>query len=162
MPARLIGHAAGDIDLAVLSVDRPLSPPDLPLEPAMKGMIFGQDAFFLGFPYNDLSRYAFGRDGFPLPFVKKAILSCFDGGLMYLDGHNNPGFSGGPVVYVPAGERDFRVAGVVSGYRFEAKPVMSGPLATGLVHHENTGIVIAHSVDHAVDLIRANPIGCRL
>jgi hypothetical protein len=31
---------------------------------------------------------------FPLPFVKKALLSAMANGYYYLDGHNNPGFSG--------------------------------------------------------------------
>ena len=46
---------------------------------------------------------------------------------MLLDGHNNVGFSGGPVVFVendlrPGEEHPFIVAGVVSSYPAPHKP----------------------------------------
>jgi hypothetical protein len=159
MPVRLVGQAPEPIDIAVLAVDRRLTPTDLPLEGAMAGLLYGQDVYFLGFPYDDLSGYAFGESEYPLPFVKKAIVSSFDGGLMYLDGHNNPGLSGGPVVYLRPGDPAFRVAGVISGFRYELEPVFLGEAATELVYEYNTGIVVAHSIDFAIEIARAKPIG---
>jgi Trypsin-like peptidase domain len=159
---RLVGHATGDIDISVVAVDKLLTPPKLPIELSMAGLIYGQDAYFLGFPYDDLVRYGLGEGGYALPFVKKAIVSCFDGGLMYLDGHNNPGFSGGPVVYQQPGKADFRIAGTISAFRREDLPVYSGDRETGLTYRYNTGIVVAHSIEYAVELIRARPIGVRL
>jgi hypothetical protein len=159
---RLVGHADGDLDVSTLAVDQRLTPSELPVGLAMAGLFYGQDAYFLGFPYGDLTRYGFGPEGYPLPFVKKAIVSCFDGGLMYLDGHNNPGFSGGPVVYLSPGERDFRIAGVISGFRYENEPVFAGETATALTYQYNTGIVLAHSIEYAVSLAKARPIGFAL
>jgi hypothetical protein len=56
-----------------------------------------------------------------LPFVKKAIISAYDVvngiNIWYLDGINNPGFSGGPVVFNRHGSTDWHVAAVVSAYR---------------------------------------------
>jgi hypothetical protein len=47
-----------------------------------------------------------------------------------LDGYNNPGFSGGPIVYRDLNQSStvIRLAGVVSGFRPEVVP-MSMPLA---------------------------------
>jgi len=67
-------------------------------------MVIGQDVFFLGFPYNYdslLQQSPFGNT--PIPFVKKACMSAIiksgEDILLLLDGHNNPGFSGGPVCF---------------------------------------------------------------
>jgi hypothetical protein len=68
----------------------------------------GQDVFFLGFPLQDRVKSSLGEIfKQPVPLVKKGI---FSSGIysdntpdkisgFYLDGHNNPGFSGGPVVF---------------------------------------------------------------
>ncbi|MDQ7784592.1 MAG: hypothetical protein RDU20_17035, partial [Desulfomonilaceae bacterium] len=75
-------------------------------------------------------------------------------------GHNNPGFSGGPVVYAPPGQlAATNVAGVISGFRFVWDRVFIENQETGLAIKYNTGIAIAYSIDYAVDLIRTRPIG---
>ena len=70
--------------------------------------------------------------GYPLPLVKEALLSGMnsdDSGKvssMYLDGYNNPGFSGGPVVrrdYSKA-ELTYSAVGVISGFVPEIVMVM--------------------------------------
>jgi len=106
LPIQLVGHAT-DADVSVLTTDRRLTPSDLPLEPTSKGMAYSQEVFFLDFPYNILSQFIFEGSGYPLPLVKKAIVSSFvKVGLYLLDGHNNPGFSGSPVVFArDAGNR---------------------------------------------------------
>ena len=79
---------------------------------------------------------------------------------MLLDGHNNPGFSGGPVIFSPYGQlQDVRVAGVISGYKFAWDKVFIQDTETDLAVKYNTGIIIAYSIEYAVELIRANPIG---
>jgi len=95
----LVGHSSGDSDISVLAANRPLTPPGLPMPATSKGVIYGQDMYFLGFPYGFLGKHVFGSNGYPLPFVKRATLSLLDGTTYLLDGHNNPGFSGGPVVW---------------------------------------------------------------
>jgi hypothetical protein len=80
--------------------------------------------------------------------------------LIVLDGHNNPGFSGGPVVFSPLkGDTHFRVAGVISG--FEAvKNQIHGPSGESpLYSWDNTGLIKAYSIQRAIELIHANPIG---
>ena len=69
-----------------------------------KHTFLSQDVYFLGFPYG-LSDNSFAiNNGFPIPLVKKACISMMqlgnaDSKYLILDGHNNPGFSGGPVVW---------------------------------------------------------------
>ena len=99
--------------------------------------------------------------GFPLPLVKKAPVSAiqFRGKPLLLDGHNNVGFSGGPVARRGTKEEQ-TVVGIVSGYHAERENVQdeNGDEAP-YTYEANTGIIIAHDIRHALDLIRANPIG---
>jgi len=127
-------------------------------------MAYGQDVFFLGFPFGLASDSRDLNGGFPFPLVKKATLSAINFGpnaVMLLDGLNNPGFSGGPVVYTKPGSArlDYSVAGVISGYRFNRLSVDHGSDSTPLTVNENTGIIIAYSINHAVRIIENNPIG---
>jgi Trypsin-like peptidase domain len=123
----VVGHCEGDIDISVLTAQLQLSPA-YPLEPTSAGMIYGQDVYFLGFPYGMTGEVgALNRD-FPFPFVKKAIISCMyttDNGvkIFFLDGHNNPGFSGGPVVFKEPNKNDYKVISVISAFRYTEEPI---------------------------------------
>lgn len=48
----LVGHSPADIDISVLATDIQLTPPKLPCEPSTKEISFGQDVYFLEFPYD--------------------------------------------------------------------------------------------------------------
>lgn len=159
LPVKVVGHGAAETDISVFAPSRLLTDASLTMEPMSKGVIYGQDVYFLGFPYGFLGRYIFGPDGWPLPFVKKAIVSLFDGSVFLLDGHNNPGFSGGPVVFIEHPGDTFKVAAIVSGYRAVAEPVYAGVDATALTYQHNTGIIVSHAIGGALELIRQNPIG---
>jgi hypothetical protein len=87
-----------------------------------------------------------------LPFAKRATLSCFDGAVFLLDGHNNPGFSGGPVVFGQPGVTPTNVATVISGYKFVQEPVFEGEDKTKLSIKYNTGIIVSYKIEHAVSL----------
>ncbi len=162
LPVQLVGHGVGDIDISVLAPSRLLTATNLSMEPMSKGVGYGQDVYFLGFPYDFLGKYIFGPDGWPLPFVKKATVSLFDGTVFLLDGHNNPGFSGGPVVFIESPGDAYRVAAVVSGYQAVPEPVYAGRDATALTYHYNTGIIVTHAIDGALKLIEQNPIGFQI
>ena len=91
--------------------------------------------------------------GYPLPLVKGALTSGSIGEkgnpeTFVLDGHNNPGFSGGPVVFRPANNPngELRVMAIVSAYRTEDVDVMFQGEPTGLTHSTNTGIVVCPSI----------------
>ena len=96
LQVKLIGHGADHIDISVLSADFLISPA-VSLTLTATGLIFAQDVYFLGFPYNlagDETGSLVNRN-FPLPLAKKAIVSQISKTHIFLDGYNNPGFSGG-------------------------------------------------------------------
>ena len=155
-----------DVDIAVLAPPIQLSP-TLPFEPSLGGVIISQDVFFLGFPY----MINFDAEGinrrFPLPFIKKGILSAIDSSdkeviTLYVDGHNNPGFSGGPIVFWDKQNKIYKVGGIIKGYRYEKSKVFNRDIDTGLQTYANTGIIIGHSIKHAIEAIKDNPIGIEI
>ena len=82
-----------------------------------------------------------------------------DEGWMLLDGHNNPGFSGGPVVRRWDGRRQ-TVIGVVSAYKSEKLPVLDEAGNLGPYNYVmNTGIVVVYDAGQIRRLIDAHPIG---
>ncbi|MEI8174029.1 MAG: serine protease [Deltaproteobacteria bacterium] len=159
----LVGRCGGEIDIAVLAPLFQLSPP-LSLPATSGGIVWGQDVYFLGFPYGWYGDIGELNRNFPMPFVKKAILSCTymksDGVQhFFLDGHNNLGFSGGPVVFKELNNNEFKVASVISGYRYTHEPILAGEQEVALAYRYNTGIIVSYGIKHAVEVISDNPIG---
>ena len=124
-----------------------------------EGLVYGQDVYFVGFPfeYDSILGMLPGTE-MPVPFVKKACLSAFlnDGlGTILLDGINNPGFSGSPVCYKKIGrnEHSMRILGVVSSYRNHMLPLFdkNGRKLDYYVK-ENTGIIFVSDIRHAVEI----------
>ena len=96
-----------------------------------------------------------------------------------LDGINNVGFSGGPVLYKTA--TDQRIFAVISGYRLEPTDVISSgalrlstpPQVGNSSEREqrgsqapqretvnlNSGFIIAYDIRYAIEAIHKNPIG---
>lgn len=150
-----------DADVAVTALVSPLTG-DLPVVASMDGMVFGQDCYFLGYP-NGLG---LGGSVDPqLAFVKRGLLSAHEriGGVtgvstLYLDGHNNPGFSGGPVCfYRDTDQAKPCIAGVVSGYRPEFLAMhVKGQQAAEAGVFVNSGIVVATDISHVVDAVKAS------
>lgn len=159
IPVQLVGHGPGDIDVSVLAPRVALTPPGLPIQVSSGGLVYGQEVYFLGFPYDFLGNVVFIDEGYPLPFVKRAIVSCFDKDVYLLDGHNNPGFSGGPVIFGHPGTSPTNVAAVISGYKFVPEPILKDEAKTGLTYKYNTGIIVSYKIEHALSLISAQPIG---
>lgn len=119
------------VDIAVLASSKQITV-NFALEPASKGMLAGQEAYFVGFPYGTFSTYATQPDVFG--FVKRATVARFDrvpenerAQVILLDGYNNPGFSGSPVVYRDLNQNGivFKVAGVLVSYIYDASPVVN-------------------------------------
>lgn len=162
LTVRVVGHGSPDVDISVLAADRRLTPSELPMKASSDGLVYGQEVFFLGFPYGLVGKFLFGTDGYPLPLVKRATLSLFHGSAYLLDGHNNPGFSGGPVVFMPSSGGEFRVAAVISGFQATEEPVYSGGQPTPLVYRYNTGIIVSHPIEGALEMIRSNSVGFEL
>ncbi len=160
----LVGHGAEHIDITVLSPIYAFGA-SYPLKLTMDGLMLAEDVYFLGFPYG------LGADaktelnmGFPLPFIKKAIVSAimYEDNQIFLDGHNNPGFSGGPIARRSSPDKQ-TVIGVISGYRYDRHKVRDKDgNETTQTYDTNTGIIIAHNIKHALEIIAANPVGFSL
>lgn len=173
-------------DIAVLVPRVPL----LPISPVNNDdatITFGQDVYFLGFPYGD-DTLATQIEDVSVAFVRKATYSAQERGdgwlRIYLDGRNNVGFSGGPVLIYDLSKQGhpLKVIGVVSAYRNEPTEVMrvepveekditpedrasnriaklatgksARLIGTGNVVLNNSGIVHAYGLRPAIDLIR--------
>lgn len=158
---KMIGHHP-TADVSVFAIDTLLNAHKM--EPTSNGITYGQDTFFLGFPYQlqDEMNGQINRN-FPIPLVKKATLSCITkddtGPYFLLDGINNPGFSGGPVVFTEPNKYDFKVAAIISGYKFNEEPTYHQNQETEISVRSNTGIIIAYNIVNAIELIDLNPIG---
>lgn len=68
--------------------------------------------------------------------------------VIYIDGFNNPGFSGGPIVYWDFSQHKYKILGVVKGFKEDsAKVLISGQhMDTQLL--VNSGILVAYSIAH--------------
>lgn len=129
----------------------------------------GQEVYFLGFPYGLYTTFA--NQGGAFPLIKHAYLSANvscsalypdgtgDDGLILLDGLNNPGFSGGPVVapdmFSPfTNVRLQKLIGVISGYRNDNIPLnVNGQRVDNASVAANSGIIIAIPFQRVIDLI---------
>lgn len=164
-PVKVVGAGTpGNLedDVIVLALDAQVSP-SFSMPATSAGLVWGQDVYFLGFPYGLHTANA-PNDGYPLPLIKRALMSGSVGQQVetfLLDGHNNPGFSGGPAVFRPVGSPngEFRVFGIVSAFKSENIPITFQGNQTGLSSPANTGIVVCPAIKRAVDFIEANPIG---
>jgi len=171
VPIDLVGLGEGEIDVAVFACGLQLAP-TYELEPTARGLVIGQVVYFLGFPFGwDGGAEEINRD-FPLPFAKSGVLSALtfqDPRRIFVDGHNNSGFSGGPLVFKENEDRnsDLRVAGVVSNYptplepivNIDGDPILNDEEKPIAYVRENPGITVAVNIRHATDLIKGNPIG---
>ena len=163
----VVGHAEGQVDISVCAATRALVNSEMTAEPTSQ-MYQSQPAYFLGFPYGLYGHLPNLRNGYPMPFVKSAILSMLptqEHPELYLDGINNQGFSGGPVVWQaphsPPGSPLF-IGGVISGYKKVPEPVTLHGSHLGHTYEANTGLIVAYSIRHAIELIDQRPIGALL
>ena len=176
---KLVGFGSADTDICVLAPEERLSPP-LTLIPMADGISYSQDVYFLGFPYGLRAETGI-NNGFPLPLVKRGIVSAIlnevNGSekqlILLLDGHNNIGFSGAPVIFTKGNnlKNDLQVAAIISGYKQEYAPVFAGrekdvisiEIGNGgrkqIRVPTNTGIIISYGISHAIAAINKNPIG---
>lgn len=119
-------------------------------------MYFGKDLFMLGFPYGLHQDSGELNRNFPFPFVKKGYFSAVNkteegGTVFFLDGHNNKGFSGGPVAsYDPATRKNY-IHGIISGYITQEGDIET-PFGNWK-YNENSGIVITYSISHVFEII---------
>lgn len=184
------------VDIAILIPPTQLTV-DFPLEANSAGIELGQDTYFVGYPNGAEHAVTYSNMPAVFGFVKRATLAQIvqvpiPGGStqeIWLDGINDPGFSGSPVVFRDFNKAGyvFNVAGVIVAYEWSAAPVFSkveitpsqvtpldlanddlmrGPNGklyrledTGKLVKQNTGMAIAWNIGSAVDLIKRHPLG---
>jgi len=160
-----------DIDIVILAAPEPLMKNPLPSEPADSvGVMLGGDCEFLGFPYGGGWRASFdnGQSSW-MPFVKHCNVSALspptEPRIWVLDGINNDGFSGGPVIFRTGAEQ--KILAVISGYVQEPAEVISSAVPQKTVANGekkltvplNSGFILAYDISYAINAIHKNPIG---
>ncbi len=163
---RTLFPASKDVDIAVFDTGEKVEHPFQIKSVEMGGVMMGQQVWFLGYPYGLESRFSGGENRpkgeapvTAAPFIKRGTMSAIDGTnpdavVLYIDGFNNPGFSGGPIVYWDLSKHTYGIVGVVQGYRADnAKVVVNGKQAESNVL-VNSGILIGYSIDHAIQAIK--------
>lgn len=164
LPARVVGHGKGEIDISVLKLQQRLSRAELAVNPTIAGLALGQDVYFLGFPYKLWSNVGDLLGGMPCAYAKKGTVSAYqmhDPQVMHIDAINNEGFSGGPLFfYSHQNPEELRVAGVVSKFRIEHEHVLdaSGEQTPMTVPY-NTGFLVAYGSKHILGIIEAGERG---
>ncbi len=137
----------------------------LPLSLDAAGIAWGQTVFFLGYPFGEYGvASVFGNGVLPMPFVKRACLSMFGTPdrpqTIILDGINNVGFSGGPIVFSLHGKP--KVAGIVTRLREEQR-LLDYAFKEGhvekVVYSQNTGLIYGVGAKIITDLIKDGPAG---
>jgi len=137
----------------------------------------GGECQFLGFPFAQswTAHMTENNTDYKMPFTKH----CYIAGqvesprVWILDGLNNEGFSGGPVL-INTGESQ-RILAVISGYRNAPTEVLSAEIEENQPTksqtpvtktkrkvnyvNENSGLISAFSADYAIDAIKRHPIG---
>jgi len=128
------------------------------------GLTFGGSCEFLGFAYGGGWRAKFAEGSFWLPYIKRCGISGMDteAHMWILDGINNPGFSGGPVIMNTG--NDLKIVAVISGYTLEPTEVIRGDRKAAAdapkdILQVNSGFILAYDISHAVELIKRNPTG---
>ena len=169
----VVGTGKDEVDITVLACPLLLARSDLPLPADLGGVGIGQSVLFLGFPFGWFSDSKGLSINTPLPFVKAGIVSAItfeEPRAIYIDGHGNKGFSGGPVVFVRSGNphNRYQVGGVVSNYPTPilepvrdkyGDPLLDSEGRPFAYFAENPGFVVAQHINYATEMIDSNPIG---
>lgn len=159
-----------DIDIVVLAAPTPLlQNPVASVGTGSGGVFLGGECEFLGFPYGGgwQARFDNGQR-YWMPYIKHCYVSAMPDGPVrawVLDGINNKGFSGGPVVFRTGADQ--RIMAVVSSYYTEPADVVPSlvpkkkspaPKSKTKVN-VNSGFMVAFDIAPAIDAIHHNPVG---
>lgn len=164
--SKIFYHENANVDVIVIENDFLQNVPAIPICMDQPGIGIGQEMYFIGFPFG-IKAEQYNDHGFPFPFVKMANLSCAytkqGYPLLWLDGINNPGFSGGPIIYsvIQDGEERQYLGGVISSYRCDVKPVCDKDGKNSdpeLYYRENSGLIHVHGTKCIIDIIERNSI----
>ena len=156
---KIVFPKSADVDIAVMGTGETVAQPyAIAVASGDEGPTFGQTVWFLGYPLEDgLSIRTKGGD---FPFIKRGAISAVDATnpdavLWYVDGMNNHGFSGGPIVYWDFKTHAYKILAVVEGFRYEAADANVDGVTGRSNVLLNSGILVSYSIQHAIDAIDA-------
>ena len=117
----------------------------------------GQLVWFLEYPFIEGIGSQFGN-GQEAPFIKRGTMSAIvgtnpDAVVLYIDGFNNEGFSGGPIVFWDFTTHKYGILGVVQGYRNDTAKVIVNGQAVNTQLLVNSGILRGYSIRHVIQAI---------
>jgi len=149
-------HCNQLVDIAVMKLKSNIICGDiLPLK-GNSSFFVGQECLFLGFPLFNLGSFtSIGK----VAFVKKAIVSALyeenNTRILLLDGQNNPGFSGGPVITYSETMTKLFIIGVISGYIKQTKDleIVNEGINNKIQTDENSGIIISYEANYISEII---------
>jgi S1-C subfamily serine protease len=140
------------VDIAVLGTDETISQPYsiTVADESSVGVAVGQQVWFLGYPFQLMSRTS---DGKSYPFMRRGACSAIDGHdlsaiVVLIDGFNNEGFSGGPVIYWNFKAHRYELLSVVQGYINENARVQVNDKEVKTQLLVNSGIMVSYSAAH--------------
>lgn len=154
--SKVIHPSSDKVDIAILKTSEKAAQPYEIQCVKDSGATMGQQVWFLGYPF--LEGLETHTSNVEFPFIKRGTMSAIDSTdpdaiVFYIDGFNNEGFSGGPVVFWSFEDRKYEILGVVMGYKNDlAKINMNGVIANTNIL-VNSGILISYSITHAIDAI---------
>jgi hypothetical protein len=148
------------VDIAVLETDEGVATP-FQVTSERGNLLMGQQVWFLGYPYGIGSRWS---NGVEAPFIKKGTMSAMDATnqdavVLYIDGFNNPGFSGGLIVYWDLNKHAYGIAGVVMGYKEDTAKVLINGQHVDTQLLVNSGILVGYGIEHAIQAIERGQNG---
>lgn len=146
-----------EIDIAAIELQQPVNQEIkfVNFNYSTENIILGGDCYFLGYPYG-LKNYNMGNQR-GNAIIKKSIISgdVYDTrgssiGLL-LDGHNNPGFSGGPCLTKTSS--GWNIFGVISSYVTQSEILYDKDGRQRMIIQENSGIINSHDIDNIVNCL---------
>lgn len=139
------------IDMALIKIQQSLTPVFYAFH--REPYAICQEAYFTGFPFQIRLDAAGVNNGYPLPVVKKGIISGYNIShrQFLFDGHNNRGFSGSPIGYHDLNDQRSYLIGVVCAYYTQGNQLNIG--GANYSYTENSGIFLAYDFEHALDLL---------
>jgi S1-C subfamily serine protease len=171
-PTRILYPSSALVDIAVLETNEVATKVfGIPPMGDEAGLTFGQKVWFLGyplwskdFPHGMASSFSQGTR--ILPFIKSGTMSAIDSSnpdavVLYVDGFNNPGFSGGPILYWDFRQHAYRIAGVIQGYKSQAAQAIVNGVSRDTNVLVNSGILVGYSIKHAFQAIKDAKHGVR-
>ena len=152
--AKVYFHADKNIDIAIMKLPEKVSQGrGISMDTTL--VAFGLPVFFYGFPLTNMGTVGLG---IKFPLVKKAIVSGsvkYNGvDVLVLDGHNNRGFSGGPVLAYDTSINKMCIVGVTSGFFPETRSVQYK--GDKLSFDENSGIILCYGRRYIEDIFNKN------